>query len=130
MMWNAAGPFFLTIMRGAATSTFYNYNIGLNSHATITTLAGTETYTTGGCSVFWKGQRKVITHKEGTNRLMAMNLGSRQMEPLATLPYAAPAAYDGKRLRQIRTSDGVDWLYYFRPVSNELFRVPMEWGLL
>jgi hypothetical protein len=117
-------------MRGAATSTFYNYNIGLNSHATITTLVGTETYTTGGCSVFWKGQRKIIVHKEATNRLLAMNLGTRQMEPFATLPYAAPAAYDGKRLRMLRTADGVDWLYYFRPASNEFFRVALEWGTL
>ena len=78
----------------------------------------------------WDGQRKLLIHKESSTRLYALDLSSRELEPLATLPYAAPSAYDGHRMRVVTTTDGAQWLYIQRSGGAEFFRVPLEWGLL
>ena len=129
-MWaDNIGAFNLLVMRGAATATFYQYNIGLNSWITLTMKCGVETFTTGASSTIWDGQRKLIIHKEGTVRLYALNLATRELEPLATLPYATPGAYCGKRARVVTVS-GVQWLYFQRAGGGEFYRLPLEWGSL
>ena len=130
VMWaDNIGAFNLLVMRGAATATFYQYNIGLNSWITLTMKCGVETFTTGASSTIWDGQRKIIIHKEGTVRLYALNLATRELEPFATLPYATPGAYCGKRARVVTVS-GVQWLYFQRAGGGEFYRLPLEWGSL
>jgi hypothetical protein len=129
IMWpDAIGAFNMFCMRGGATATFYNYNIGLNSWTTPTVRCGVETFTTGASSTIWDGQRKVIIHKESSTRMYALNMATRELEVLGTLPYAAPSAYCGKRARVVTTEDGVQWLYMLRAGGAEFFRVPLEWG--
>jgi hypothetical protein len=130
IMWpDAVGGFNLLGMRGAGTSTLYQYNIGLNTWSTLSIRAGSETFNTGACSTLWDGQRKVIVQKEGTTRLYALNLATRELEPLATMPYASTSAYCGKRAKFVKAPDGSSWLYILRAGSSEFFRVPLEWGL-
>lgn len=126
---DAVGGFNLFGMRGAATATFYQYNIGLNTWTTLAMRTGVETFTTGASSTLWDGQRKMIIQKEGTTRVYALNLSSRELEPLSTMPYAAPSVNDGKRAKFVKAADGSDWLYLLRAGSTEFFRVPLEWGL-
>lgn len=129
LMWaDSVGSFQLLVMRGNATATFYCYNVGLNSWSTLATKCGAETFTTGASSSIWDGQRKLIIQKEGTTRLYALNLATRELEPLATIPYANPSAYDGHRLRVVTTPDKAQWLYVQRNGGAEFFRVPLEWG--
>lgn len=129
LMWSGSvGSFSLLCVRGNATATFYAYSVGLNTWSTLTTRCGVETFTTGASSTIWTGQRKLIIQKESTTRLYALNLGTRELEPLATVPYAAGAAYDGHRLRVVNTPDGAQWLYVQRAGGMEFFRVPLEWG--
>jgi hypothetical protein len=128
-MWpDAIGAFNLFAMRGNSTNTFYQYNIGTNTWSTLATRCGAETFTTGASSTIWDGHRKVIILKDSSTRIYALDLGSRELEPLATMPYAAPSAYCGKRLRLVTTPDGTQWLYVFRAGGAEFFRVPLEWG--
>lgn len=122
------GAFTLFVMRGAGTATFYQYNIGLNTWTTPTVRCGIETFNTGASSTIWDGQRKLIIHKESSTRLYALNLATRELEPLATLPYTAPGAYCGKRARVVTTEDGAQWLYIQRAGGGEFFRVPLEWN--
>jgi hypothetical protein len=78
----------------------------------------------------WDGQRKLIIQKDSTTRLYVLNLATRELEPLATVPYAAPGSYDGHRLRLVTLSTGVQWLYLQRGGGAEFFRMPLEWGTL
>jgi hypothetical protein len=131
IMWpDAIGAFNMLVMRGSGTATFYNYNIGLNSWTTPAMRCGVETFNTGASSTIWDGQRKIIIHKESTTRLYALNIATRELEPLATMPYAGPSAYCGKRARVVTNSDGSQWLYMQRAGGGEFFRVPLEWGTL
>ena len=127
---DAKGAFSLFATRGAGTANFYIYNIGTNAWTTPVWRAGLETFNTGAGSTIWDGQRKVILQRESTTRLLALNLATRELEPLATVPFANPAAYDGKRLKYVKTPDGAEWLYVLRAGSSEFFRVPLEWGTL
>lgn len=131
IMWpDALGSFNLLGVRGSGTSTFYSYNIGLNTWSTLTMRCGAETFNTGTSSTIWDGQRKLIIQKEGTTRVYALNLATRELEPFATMPYAAPGAYCGKRARCVTNEDGSQWLYMLRSGGSEFFRVPLEWGTL
>lgn len=130
VMWaDNIGAFNLLAMRGAGTATFYQYNIGLNSWITLVAKCGVEVFSTGASSSIWNGQRKLIIHRDSTVRLYSLNLATRELEPLATLPYATPGAYCGKRARVV-TVAGVQWLYYQRAGGGEFYRVPLEWGTL
>jgi hypothetical protein len=130
-MWpDAVGAFNLLAMRGAGTSTFYQYNIGTNAWSTLSTRCGSETFNTGASSTIWDGQRKLIIHKEGSTRMHALNLATRELEPLATLPYAGAGVYCGHRARLVTTPEGLQWLYIQRSGGAEFFRVPLEWGTL
>lgn len=129
IMWaGSIGAFNVTCVRGNGSSTVYQHNTGLNTWSTLTLRCGSETFTTGASSTLWGGQRKLILQKEGTTRLYALNLAKRELEPLATVPYATPGAYDGHRLRPVTTPDGANWLYVQRAGGVEFFRVPLEWG--
>lgn len=131
IVWpDSLGAFSLLSMRGNASANFYIYNIGTNAWVTPTWRTGVETFTTGSGSTVWDGQRKLIVQKDSTTRLYALNLSTRQLEPLATVPYANPAAYEGKRLKYVKTPDGAEWLYVLRAGGSEFFRVPLEWGTL
>lgn len=129
IMWaETIGSFNFAVMRGNGTGTFYQYSVGLNSWSTLTARVGAETFTTGASSTMWFGQRKLLIQKDSTTRLYALNLATRELEPLATVPYANPSAYDGHRLRAVTTIDGTRWLYIQRAGGIEFFRVPLEWG--
>ena len=129
VMWpDYMGAFFLVAIRGNATANVYNYNAGLNSWSTPTLRIGSEVFSTGSSSTMWGGHRKIIIQKEGTTRIYALDLSSQELEPFLTMPYAAPSAYDGKRMRIVKTEDGAEWLYIIRAGAAEFFRVPLEWG--
>lgn len=120
-------PYQIIALRGIATSTVYFYNIGLNSWTTLTTYAGSETFTTGASATMVPGKRKLIIQKEGTTRLYIYDLLTGILEPAGTMVYAAPAAYDGHRARVLTSPDGAQFLYILRAGGAEFFRVPLEW---
>ena len=131
VLWaDNVGAFNLLAMRGAATATFYQYNIGTNAWVTLNTRCGAETFNTGASSSIWDGQRRLIIFKESSTRIYALDLSTRELEPLTTAPYANAGAFCGKRLRVVNTPEGVQWLYYFRGGGNEFFRIPLEWKAL
>lgn len=123
----AYAPYFIAALRGNATKDFYLYNIGLNTWSTLTTFAGSETFTTGSSSAMVTGKRKLLVQKEGATRLYALDLLTGQYEPAGTVPYSAPSTYDGKRMRVVTTPDGAQFLYVMRPGGPEFFRVALEW---
>jgi hypothetical protein len=123
----AYSPGFLMALRGAGTAVVYMFNIALKTWSTLTTFAGSETFTTGSNSAMLHGKRKMLVQKESSQRLYALDLLTGIYEPFGMMPYAAPGAYDGKRARFVKTADGVEWLYIMRAGGQEFFRVPLEW---
>lgn len=123
----AYAPYMIVALRGSVTNNFYYYNIGLNTWSTQTVFSGIETFTTGAGAAMATGKRKLIIQKEGTTRLHALDLLTGILEPCGTQPYAAPALYDGKRLRVVTTADGAQFLYILRPGGQEFYRVALEW---
>jgi hypothetical protein len=131
VMWaEYIGAFNLIAVRGNGTATFYQYSIGLNTWSTLSTRCGAETFNTGASSTIWDGQRKLIIQKESSTRMYALNLATRELEPLVTMPYASPSTYCGRRARLVNTPEGIQWLYMQRAGGAEFFRVPLEWGEL
>lgn len=123
----AADPFSINCLRGAATSTLYRYQIGLATWSTITTFAGSETFSTGASTAIIHGRRRLFIAKEGSQRTAFYDLTTGILEPGPFMPYSVPIAYDGHRSRFVKTPDGVEWLYHLRPGGQEFFRVALEW---
>lgn len=123
----AYGPFHIFAMRGAASGTLYQYNIGTNAWSTPTVYVGGETFNTGASATALHGRRKIFVQKESSTRMYVYDLLTGVLEPAGTLPYAAPAAHDGKRAKFARSPDGAEYIYFLRAGGQEFFRVPLEW---
>jgi hypothetical protein len=123
----AYAPFQILAFRGAATATYYMYNIGTNVWTTPAVYASSQTFTTGASATMVTGKRKLIILKEATTQLYALDLLTGIYEPAGNLPYAAPGAYDGKRMRVITTPDGAQFLYVRRAAGPEFYRLALEW---
>lgn len=120
-------PFQIIAVRGNATATIYQYNIGANTWVTLPSFWGSETITTGASAAMLAGKRKILIQKEGTVRLLAHDLLTGILEPAGYMPFSNPAAYDGKRARFVRTSAGPEYIYILRAGGQELYRVAAEW---
>jgi len=65
------------------------------------------------------GKRKLLIHKGGSNRMYWHDLPTGLLEPAMTMPYAVPGAYDGKRMKILKSADGVDCVYGMCPGGQE-----------
>lgn len=120
-------PFSIVAVRGAGTTTVWRYDIGLATWTTLTTLWGAETQTTGGTTVRMPGRHRFYMTISGTQRNYIWNPVTGTLEPVTLMPYVNPSAYDGKRVRFVRTADGVEWIYAMRAGGQEFWRIPLEW---
>lgn len=127
-------PFSLFMTRGV---TMYRYDIGAQGWSTVLTTAGyaavtsmgpaDSVATTGSTAAVMYDHNRIALHVNGSTRLLAVRLADGFVEPLATLPYAAPATYDGKRMFYAKSIDGVPWLYFQRAGGGEFYRCALEW---
>jgi hypothetical protein len=121
-------PYVIYLLRGNGTNNIYQYNIGLNTWTTLpTTYIVSETFNTGGTMVMLENEMRLMIQKESSTRLYAYRLSDGVLEPAGTIPYAAPAAYDGKRMCYVQTVDGVRWVYVLRAGGQEFYRMALEW---
>lgn len=123
-------PFSLTAFRGAGTTNIYRYDLGLQVSSTYTyptSVWGAETMNTGAsvCRIPYRG--KFIIHIAATSRIYLYHPATGAIEPFSTLPYLAPTTYTGKNMRWIRSSDGIDFLYFARKGGQEYYRIVPEW---
>jgi len=127
-------PFSLFAMRGGSNRQVYRYDIGLQTWTEISPALGSgnayigplETFSTGSHACGLWDFNRIALHVNGTTRLYAMRLTDGFIEPLATLPYAAPASYDGTRMDNVVSLDGVQWLYFQRAGGGEFYRLALE----
>jgi hypothetical protein len=127
MVPSSSAPFILTALRGNSTATVYHYSIGPNSWTTPTILNVTETFSTGAASILLSSRRKLVVQKEGNQRIVLIDLVTGEMTPFPFAPYAAPTANEGHRLRWIKTTSGVEWVYLLRGGGQEFWRIALEW---
>lgn len=123
----AYSPFQIMALRGGGTSSLYSYNMGTNTWTTLTTYAVSETFNTGATACMIHGKRRLFVQKESSSRCYAYNLLTGELEPMGVMPYAAAGGQDGKRVRFIRSADGVEWIYLLRAGGSEYYRVALEW---
>jgi hypothetical protein len=124
----AQSPFVLYILRGNGTSNIYQYNIGLNTFTSLpTTYFVSETFNTGASMTVLEDNNRLWFLKESSTRLYSMRLSDGVVETAGTLPYAAPAAYDGHRAEYVKSVDGVKWVYVLRAGGQEFYRYALEW---
>lgn len=123
----AYAPYRLISVRGGGTAGLYLYDIGTNTWTTPNVFPGQETFNTGANTAMIKGKRKILIQIQGSTRLYIYDLLTGLFEPAGTQPYAAGAAYDGKRMRVMSTPDGAMFAYVMRASGQEHFRVALEW---
>lgn len=125
----ARSPLGLTALRGNGQNSLYEYSIGLNTWTTRTsTYIGAEVFNSGATMVsVATDYNKLIILRDSTTRLYSYDLTTGIMEPAGTLPYAAPAGYEGHRMCYAKSADGVPWLYVQRAGGQELYRLALEW---
>jgi hypothetical protein len=119
-------PQSLVVFRGGATTTVYRYHIGLQTWTTLTSAWGAETLTTGGTAARIPGRGRFLVHIGGSTRLYMYNPITGELQPMTPPPYAVPTALEGKRLRHVKTADGVEFIYMLRAGGQEYFRLPVE----
>jgi hypothetical protein len=127
-------PFSIFAMRGGGNRQMYRYDIGLNTWTEISPALGSgnafigtsDTFTSGAHACGLWDYNRLALHFGNSTRLYAMRLSDGFIEPLGTIPYAAGSAYDGSRMRNIKSIDGVNWLYFQRPGGGEFFRLALE----
>lgn len=125
----ARSPYGVTALRGGGTNSLYEYSIGLNTWTTRTSAyMGSETFATGATMTsIATDYNKLMILKESSTRLYSYDLTTGIMEPAGTLPYAAPAGYEGHRMCYVKTTDGIPWVYVQRAGGQELYRLALEW---
>lgn len=127
-------PFSIFVTRGNSTATIYRYDIGLQTWTTINPVFGSgnsyfgssDTLAAGAHACGLWDYNRLAIHYAGTTRLYALRLSDAFVEPLGTIPYAGPAAYDGTRMENIVALDGVNWLYFQRAGGGEFYRYALE----
>ena len=77
---------------------------------------GSETFNTGATATaaVATDYNKIFILKESATRIYAYDLTTGFVDAAGTLPYAAPAAYEGHRMTYLKTTDGIPWLYVQR----------------
>jgi hypothetical protein len=127
-------PFSLFATRGTI---LYRYDIGAQGWSTVNTTAGYAGVSSignsdslavaGATAAVLYDNNRIAVHVTGSTRLYAIRLADGFIEPLTTLPYAAPVTYDGRRMFYAKSIDGVPWLYFQRAGGGEFYRCALEW---
>ena len=127
-------PFSLFSIRGNGTRNIYRYDIGLQTWTEISPALGSGNAYIGSSDVFntgahacglWDSNRLAL-HYQSSTRLYAMRLTDGFIEPLGTIPYASPSSYDGTRMENVVSLDGINWLYFQRAGGGEFYRCAIE----
>lgn len=117
----------LIILRGTATSSMYEYDLVTNTFSTVTYYPATETFTTGTCSAIrqdsYGKSQKLILQKDITGRLFEFTPANRRMLPKATqYLVTSGAALVGDRMFDMRSADGIEYIYLIPSTSSYFLR--------
>lgn len=117
----------LILVRGAATSTIYEYSLVTNTIAALTYYPSTETFTTGtgsGIRQDASGKSKsILLRKDATGRVYEFTRQDLRMVPKMTQNLIAEgAAVVGDKVSCMRSPDGVDFLYMLLNTSSYFLR--------
>lgn len=105
----------LIVLRGAASSSVYTYNMVTNAWGTLAYNPSTETFTTGSASATQSDasgkNAKLIVKKDTTGRLFRLDMLAAEMTPLATQNIISEGtALVGDRMFAMRSPDGIDFV--------------------
>jgi hypothetical protein len=115
------------ILRGTATNTIYEYDLVANSFSTVTYYPNTETFTTGTCSGIRQDSNgksaSLLVQKDITGRIFEYTPSDDRMKPKATqYLVTSGAALVGDRMSCLKSTDGVEYLYFMPSTSAYFLR--------
>lgn len=117
----------LVLIRGTGTSQVYEYDLVTNTIATITVYPATEVFAAGTCSAVRQDgngkNAKLIIQKDATGRVFEYTPADRRLLPKATqYLIASGTALVGDRMFCLRSSDGVEFVYFNLSTSAYFLR--------
>jgi hypothetical protein len=114
------------IARGGGAYGFERLDLATDRISAINTAPLTETLTSGSMTAYDGGNR-IYFHKDGTQRVMYLDIVTGKVHGGSMYPYAAPTAIIGNRMEIITTRDGLKYLWLNRASFQECFRCLLFW---
>ena len=119
----------LTIIRGNASASIYQYDLVNNTMSTLTVQPATETFTTGTSVAIRSigGKRgKLLIQKDATTRIYEFDPIQRNIMPkLTQFLYPASTAVVGDKSCCVTSPDGIEFYYNLLHSSNGFLRCAM-----
>jgi hypothetical protein len=112
--------------RGGALAGFDRLDVTTDRMSPMATSPTTETLTTGTMTAY-DGGDKIWFHKDATQRVMTLHVGTGKIDGGSMYPYAAPTAILGNRMEVISNKDGLRYLWINRASFAECFRCLVWW---
>lgn len=117
----------LVVLRGAASSSLFSYNLATNTWTSISYQPATETFTTGSSSAVRSDANgknaKLIVKKDTTGRIYQLDMAALTMTPLATQNIIGEgAALVGDKMFAVRSPDGIDYMHMLLSTSPYMLR--------
>lgn len=113
---------YLYAFRGGAATAFYDrYNVNTMRWEFAFYAPGGETLTTGSMYAY-DGADSIYVHKDGTSRILRLDLPTGVTEGFGTSPYAHGTAVQGNRMAVVAMADGPKFLYMMRHSGQEMWR--------
>lgn len=122
-------PFNIIAFRGNGTRDIYQYNIGTNNWVVLSNHGTSDTFTTGASAGMMPGRRRMFIVKENTQRTYIYDFTTGLYEPGPYLGYATTQGFDGKRIKFIRTPNGIEFIYLMRAGGMEFWRITYDWSI-
>jgi hypothetical protein len=112
--------------RGGGVIGFDRVDLTTDRMNLMATSPQTETLTTGTMSAY-DGADRIYFHKDGTQRIFALNVVTGNVSGATMYPYVAPTAIIGNRMEIFTTKDGLRYLWLNRASFAECFRCLLYW---
>lgn len=117
----------LVVLRGAASSSLFSYNLATNTWTSISYQPATGTFTTGSSSAVRSDANgknaKLIVKKDTTGRIYQLDMAALTMTPLATQNIIGEgAALVGDKMFVVRSPDGIDYMHMLLSTSPYMLR--------
>jgi len=117
---------YMLCTRGGGVAGFDRLDLTTDRMSPIATSPTTETLATGTMTAYDGGDR-IYFHKDATQRVMALHVGTGKVDGGSMYPYVAPTAVLGNRMEVVSNKDGVKYLWLNRASFAECFRCLLYW---
>lgn len=118
---------YLYSFAGNSTALLQRYDITKNRWENVDTFpSNLETLTTGTMYAY-DNQDYIYLTRDGTGRIVRLNVDTLSYEPSSTIPYGMGSPSIGNKMEIVETEDGLKFLYMQRHSGQEFWRTLIFW---